>query len=201
VPSPGFRLGIIALTLLGLLLPTLLGLTARSLPAQAIGQGFELERAGQLERAASVYFAALRAEPTNLSALLGLERVLPPLSRLSELLPIAQRAAALAGSGNVALRAVLLRTYVGLNEQDSARAVALRWVAAAPDELPPPLFPHPASRRARATARTPSAEKRRPGRRNSTLAGVTLGRPPGRPGTSMPSLPGRAAAQPLFHRP
>jgi len=116
---------------LGLLL-----FAARSLPAQAIGQGFELERAGQYDQAASIYFATLRAEPTNLSALLGLERVLPPLNRLAELLPMAQRAAA-ASPTNAALRGVLLRTYVALNEPDSARAVALRWAAGAPsDEAP-----------------------------------------------------------------
>ena len=115
---------------------TVLVLAARGLPAQAIGQGFELERAGQYEQAASVYFAMLRAEPTNLPALLGLERVLPPLNRLRELLPVAQHAAA-ASPANVALRGVLLRTYVALNEPDSARAVALRWAAAAPrDEAP-----------------------------------------------------------------
>src|SRR6266545_4708910 len=78
-PCPGFSLGIAGLALL-LLLPL------RSTRAQAIGQGFDLERAGQYERAASVYFAALRADPTNLSALLGLERVLPALNRLGELL-------------------------------------------------------------------------------------------------------------------
>ena len=55
--------------------------------AQAIGQGVELERAGQFEQAASIYFSMLRAEPTNFSALLGLERVLPPLNRLVELVP------------------------------------------------------------------------------------------------------------------
>ena len=114
----------------------LLVLAARALPAQVIGQGFELERAGQYDRAAAIYLATLRADPTNLSALLGLERVLPPLSRLGELLPAAQRAAA-ASPTNVALRGVLLRTYVALNEPDSARAVALRWTAAAPsDEAP-----------------------------------------------------------------
>src|SRR5436190_7409312 len=36
--------------------------------------GFELERAGQYDQAAAIYLATLRAEPTNLSALLGLER-------------------------------------------------------------------------------------------------------------------------------
>ncbi len=104
--------------------------------AQAIGQGFDLERAGQYQQAASVYFAALRAEPTNLSALLGLERVLPSLNRLGELLPAAQRAMG-ASPQNAALRGVLLRTYVALNEPDSARAVALRWATDVPrDEAP-----------------------------------------------------------------
>src|SRR5438034_8400917 len=128
VLGSGFSLGI-----LGLILSVLV---VRPLPAQAIGQGFELERAGQYDQAAAIYFATLRAEPTNLSALLGLERVLPPINRLGELLPAAQRAAA-ASPSNVALRGVLLRTYVARKEPDSGRAVALRWAAAAPgDEAP-----------------------------------------------------------------
>src|SRR6266513_1599066 len=119
-----------------LVVATMLLPFARELPAQAIGQGFELERAGQYEQAAGMYLASLRADPTNLQALLGLERVLPPLNRLGELLPAAQRAAA-ASPANAALRGVLLRTYVALNASDSARAVALRWAAAAPrDEAP-----------------------------------------------------------------
>ena len=116
---------------LGLLL-----VSAQGARGQAIGQGFELERAGQYQRAATVYFTTLRGEPTNLAALLGLERVLPSLSRLPDLLPAAQRAAA-ASPRNVALRALLLRTYVALNEPDSARAVAQRWTAEQPrDEAP-----------------------------------------------------------------
>ena len=123
----------VARLVLGIALAVAPGRLARS---QTIGQGFELERAGQFEQAASIYFATLRADPTNLSALLGLERVLPGLNRLAELVPVAQRAA-LASPGNAALRAVLLRTYVGINEPDSAREVARRWAAAAPrDEAP-----------------------------------------------------------------
>src|SRR5438445_2848364 len=119
-----------------LVVATIVLLCTRALPAQVIGQGFELERAGQYDQAAAIYLATLRAEPTNLSALLGLERVLPPINRLGDLLPAAQRAAA-ASPSNVALRGVLLRTYVALNEPDSGRAVALRWAAAAPgDEAP-----------------------------------------------------------------
>ena len=116
---------------LGLLL-----VPAHSARGQAIGQGFDLERAGQYQRAATVYFTTLRGEPTNLAALLGLERVLPSLSRLPELLPAAQRAVA-ASPRNAALRALLLRTYVALNEPDSARALAQRWTAEQPrDEAP-----------------------------------------------------------------
>src|SRR5439155_14828264 len=74
------------LVVLGLLL-----VSAHGARGQAIGQGFELERAGQYQRAATVYFTTLRGEPTNLAALLGLERVLPSLSRLPELLPEAAR--------------------------------------------------------------------------------------------------------------
>src|SRR5438874_1966489 len=119
------------LAVLGLLL-----VPAQSARGQAIGQGFDLERAGQYQRAATVYFTTLRGEPTNLAALLGLERVLPSLSRLPELLPAAQRAVA-ASPGNAALRALLLRTYVALNEPDSARALAQRWTAEQPrDEAP-----------------------------------------------------------------
>ena len=104
--------------------------------AQAIGQGFELERAGRFAEAARVYIVTLRADPASLAALLGLERVLPPLGRLRELLPLA-RGAVVADPGSSALRAVELRTYAGLNELDSVAAVALRWAEAQPrDEAP-----------------------------------------------------------------
>src|SRR5712664_1446793 len=65
---------------------------AAPLAAQAIGQGFELERQGRLSDAATVYLMTLRGEPANLAALLGLERVLPGLGRLAELLPLVRRA-------------------------------------------------------------------------------------------------------------
>src|SRR2546423_490742 len=45
-------------SVLGFAMLTLLA--PRSAPAQAIGQGFELERAGQFEQAASIYLATLR---------------------------------------------------------------------------------------------------------------------------------------------
>src|SRR5256885_17123600 len=100
---------------LGLLL-----VAAHSARGQAIGQGFDLERAGQYQRAAIIYFTTLRAEPTNLAALLGLERVLPSLSRLPELLPAAQRAVA-AGPPNTPPRAPLRRTHPPLSRPGPPR--------------------------------------------------------------------------------
>src|SRR3989442_1648236 len=55
---------------------------------QAIGPGFELERAGRYADAASVYFTTIRSDPTNIPALLGLERTLFVLNRMPELLPL-----------------------------------------------------------------------------------------------------------------
>src|SRR5205809_751681 len=92
-----------------------LPLAMRPASAQAIGQGFELERAGHHQQAVTVYFATVRADPTNVPALLGLERVLPLLGRLPELLPVVQHAVA-ASPPNGLLGALLLRTYVALNE-------------------------------------------------------------------------------------
>ena len=108
-----------------------LGLLATPLVGQAIGQGFELERAGRYADAAAVYLTTLRTDPANLPALLGLERVLPPLSRLAELLPLVQRARERVPE-NSTLRGLELRVYAQMNEPDSLEAAARRWAAAAP---------------------------------------------------------------------
>jgi tetratricopeptide (TPR) repeat protein len=98
---------------------------------QAIGQGFELERGGRHADAAAVYLTTLRSDPANLPALLGLERVLPILSRLPELLPLVQHARDRVPE-NGTLRALELRVYAGLNEPDSLEAAARRWAAVVP---------------------------------------------------------------------
>ena len=114
----------------------LTGAGAAPLAAQAIGQGFELERQGRLSDAATVYLTTLRGEPANLAALLGLERVLPGLGRLAELLPLVRRAEVV-DTASMLLRAVELRVYAGLDQTDSVRAAAERWIARAPgDESP-----------------------------------------------------------------
>ena len=114
----------------------LLLVPSRPVRAQVIGEAVELERTGRHDRAAVVYLAVLRGEPTNLAALLGLERVLPPLGRLRELLPLVRRALA-RDSTNRAFRALEVRTLATLNEPDSAEDAARRWIALAPGEEGP----------------------------------------------------------------
>src|SRR5207302_6638427 len=102
----------------------------RSARAQVIGEAVELERTGRQASAAVVYIAVLRGEPTNLAALLGLERVLPPLGRLPELLPLVRRALA-ADSANRAFRALGVRALAPLDEPDRAEGAARRWIGPA----------------------------------------------------------------------
>src|SRR5216117_4589096 len=97
---------------------------------QAIGPGFELERSGRYADAASVYFTTIRSDPTNIPALLGHERTLFVLSRMSELLPLVQNARARQPE-SPALRSLELRVYAALNEPDSLEAIARRWAASA----------------------------------------------------------------------
>src|SRR6266568_3268092 len=66
----------------------------------------------------------------------GLERVLPPLGRLPELLPLVRRALA-RDSTNRAFRAPEVRTPAPLNEPDSAEDAARRWIALAPGDEGP----------------------------------------------------------------
>src|SRR2546428_3925789 len=101
----------------------LLLVSLRPARAQVIGEAVELERAGRQARAAVVYMAVLRGEPTNLAALLGLERVLPPLGRLPELLPLVRRALA-PPPPHRAFPAVRGRTLPPLHQAHSAAAPA-----------------------------------------------------------------------------
>ncbi len=104
--------------------------------AQAIGPGFELERSGRYADAASLYFTTIRSDPTNIPALLGLERTLFVLSRVSELLPLVQNARA-RQPDSPALRSLELRVYAALNEPDSLEAIARRWAVSAPQSEAP----------------------------------------------------------------
>ncbi|MGE5758798.1 MAG: hypothetical protein ACM37V_00405 [Gemmatimonadota bacterium] len=129
-PSDGVRLALV-LTALRPSLPDAGG----TIGAQAIGQGFELERQGRIEQAAALYKTTLRGDPANLPALLGLERVLPSLGRLGDLLPLVQQA--LATDSGTAVRGLAIRTYTALEENDSAAALVRRWATAHPVDASP----------------------------------------------------------------
>lgn len=113
----------------------LIAIAPAFLGAQAISQGFELERQGHADQAATLYFGLLRGDPTNLPALLGLERVLTPLGRLVELLPFAEHALSVDTTSGV--RSVALRTFTALDLRDSAASLARRWAAGAPGDPTP----------------------------------------------------------------
>ena len=118
-------------------LALVLSLAGGSLAAQGISQGFELERAGKLPQAVDYYRTVLRTDSTNMVALLGLERVLPQLGRLSELVPLVQRAAHATQERDAGVLGLELRTFVALSMNDSVAALAHRWTARVPgDETP-----------------------------------------------------------------
>jgi tetratricopeptide (TPR) repeat protein len=122
------------LGVVGLPLLLVAGIAAK-VGAQAISQGFDLERQGRVDQAAGLYTSVLRSDPANLPALLGLERVLPGLGRLPELLPLVQRA--LAADSSAAIRGLAVRTFVVLDEVDSAAALGRRWAAQRPRDPAP----------------------------------------------------------------
>src|SRR5881396_226240 len=103
---------------------------------QAIGPGFELERSGRYRDAATVYLTTVRGDPTNLAALLGLERTLYILNRMPELLPLVQNARARLPD-SPALRSLELRVYAALSQLDSLETIARRWAATTPQSEAP----------------------------------------------------------------
>lgn len=103
---------------------------------EALTRAFEQERAGNYAAAADGYFEALRANPANLSALLGLERVLVPLRREAEL--AAPASALLARDpANVVAYSVAMRGWAAARRPDSIAAVAQRWAAVEPGSETP----------------------------------------------------------------
>ncbi|TFG51698.1 MAG: hypothetical protein E4H38_00995, partial [Gemmatimonadales bacterium] len=77
-----------------LLTVALMGLAGRVVAQDLMARAFDLERRGSYEEAARVYRSILSTRPGDLGALLGLERALTPINRLSAMLPEVQRAIA-----------------------------------------------------------------------------------------------------------
>lgn len=100
----------------------------------AVGLG--AERRGDFQVAATNYFAVLSESPNESQAILGLSRVLPPLNRREELVPVLRRALA-SDSTNIGLLSLAVRTWSLLEQPDSARRYAERWSALAEGEEEP----------------------------------------------------------------
>jgi len=111
-------------------------LGAGALDAQGVPRGFELERLGRHAEAATLYLAALAADPADESALLGLERVLPRLDRTAELLAAARRARAAAPRSGV-VRGVELRATAELGDTRALAEAAEAWIAEDPGSEDP----------------------------------------------------------------
>ena len=96
-----------------------------------LGEAFELERRGRYEVASRRYRDILERSPTNLSALLGLERVLPPISQLDSILPYIDSALVLQ-TEHGSVRALQVRVFAKLDRPDRLTEAARAWIAAMP---------------------------------------------------------------------
>ena len=121
-------------TLLGL---SLLGapLAAQQPGQDAMARALELERQENYSAAVDAYRAVLDQLPGDPAALLGLERMLEPLNRQAEIIPLARRAAVASPSG--AVLGVLVRAWVAAGEPDSTRSVVERWSTLSPGDPAP----------------------------------------------------------------
>ena len=117
--------------MVGLLLPA-------SLWSQQPGltRALDLERRGDYIAAAQAYRAVLATRPADVSALLGLERSLLPLSRSAEMLLVVV-AAIKAAPASSTVYGIALRAWAAADQPDSVRSLAERWARMAPAEETP----------------------------------------------------------------
>ena len=120
---------------LGLLLSPAL-VVAQQRQSTELSEAFELERRGRYEIAARRFMAILERSPTNLSALLGLERVLPPIGQLDSILPYIGSALVLQ-SGHESVRSLQLRVFASLRRPDRLTDAAREWIVASPRSAEP----------------------------------------------------------------
>jgi hypothetical protein len=94
------------------------------------------ERRGDYAAAAAAYRGVLLGSPADVSALLGLERSLLPLSRSAEMLPVVGAALKAAPTSST-VYGIALRAWAAANQPDSVRSLAERWAQLAPTEETP----------------------------------------------------------------
>ena len=109
---------------------------ARAQQRDSLGRALELEGEGRLPDAVAAYRALLAAQPANLLALLGAERVYAQLGRRDSTAELARRALAV-DSTDRTIHVVLLRSLLALRDDSAATAEFERWVVAAPRDRAP----------------------------------------------------------------
>jgi tetratricopeptide (TPR) repeat protein len=115
---------------------SLLSFVTPALAQDPLSRAFDLERRGSYAQAADIYQSVLKDKPADISALLGLERSLTPLNRLSELVAPVQAAIA-SNAPAVPIYAIALRAYAAANLLDSLPRLVEQWSRAVPgDETP-----------------------------------------------------------------
>jgi len=104
--------------------------------SDAMARALEQERRGNQAGAAAAYAEALRQDPGNLSALLGMERTLTPLGREAELAAPAEALLARDPSNAVAY-SVAMRGWAAAQRLDSLASLAARWARVEPGSETP----------------------------------------------------------------
>ncbi len=97
----------------------------------AMNRAFDFERRGEFANAAVLYQELLSARPTDVAALLGLERSLQPLNRLAELAaPVA--VALRADPSAIPVYGIAVRLWGARGNADSVRRYVELWAAREP---------------------------------------------------------------------
>ncbi len=96
-----------------------------------MNRAFDFERRGEFASAAALYQVLLSARPTDVAALLGLERSLQPLNRMAELAaPVA--VALSADPGAIPVYGIAVRLWGARGNADSVRRYVDLWAAREP---------------------------------------------------------------------
>jgi hypothetical protein len=98
-------------------------------------RAFDLERRGSYAAAAEAYRTVLKADTTDQTALLGLERSLAAIDRAATMVPEVRAALALKPSPT--LYALALRVWSAAGEADSVRTTVERWARTEADRVVP----------------------------------------------------------------
>src|SRR5450432_697961 len=134
--SRSVRLCCAALVAMQLVLASALASGARAQGGDAYTRAEALEQKSQFVDAAAAYTEALARDPSEVAALLGLERMDAQLGRLEQFLPVVERAIA-AKPQLAPLREAQLRTLRTLGQRAQLRDAFERWRHDSPGDATP----------------------------------------------------------------